>query len=194
MAYPIPQSIRSSRLNIRVMEERDLPAIFACYDNAEIRRYCPPTRWPTMEHAQRWFARIQQRMVDGDAMQFVIELAESAVPIGTCVLFKIDEGSKRAEIGYALGREFWGAGYIQEALRALIDCAFREIELHRLEAEIDPRNAASAKCLIRLGFSHEGTLRERWIDNGEITDSGVYGLLGREWIALHSNFPGSVLP
>ena len=118
-------------------------------------------------------------------MQFVVELTETATVIGTCVLFKIDEGSKRAEIGYALGKAFWRKGYMHEALSALVDYAFRVLELHRLEAEIDPRNDGSAQSLRRLGFKLEGTLRERWIDELEITDSGLYGLLQREWTEQH---------
>ena len=183
----IPPDIRTSRLNIRAMEERDLTAVFACYDNLEVTRYCPPTRWPTMEHARSWFARTQQRIADGTAMQFVVELAESSTVIGTCVLFKIDKDNKCAEIGYALGRQFWGAGYMHEALQALIDNAFQGLKLHRLEATIDPRNENSAKSLIRLGFKLEGTLRESSMDDGQFTHSGRYGLLDREWATLSSS-------
>jgi RimJ/RimL family protein N-acetyltransferase len=55
--------------------------------------------------------------------------------------------------------------------------------MRRLEAEIDPRNTASAKVLERLGFRQEGFLRERWILRGEVSDGGIYGLLAAEWTA-----------
>jgi len=55
------------------------------------------------------------------------------------------------------------------------------MQLHRLEADIDPRNAASAKTLERLGFRREGLMRERWIVEGVVSDSAVYGLLASEW-------------
>lgn len=183
MSFTPPQQIQTDRLKIRALEERDLTGIFACYNNEDVQRYCPPTRWRTMEQAHSWFARMQPRIEEGNAMQFVIELTDAATIIGTCVLFKIDAENKRAEIGYALGKEFWGYGYMHEALSALIDCAFRVLALHRLEAEIDPRNTGSAQSLTRLGFEHEGTLRERWIDAVEISDSGLYGLLNRDWAA-----------
>lgn len=179
--------IRTVRLTIRAFEERDLPAVFACYDNADVTRFCPPVRWPTMQHAHSWFARTQQRVADGDAMQFVVELAESSTIIGTCVLFKIDVDNKRAEIGYALGRPFWGAGYMHETLHALIGNVFRVLQLHRLEATIDPRNENSLKSIARLGFKHEGTLREYWLVDGQFADSGLYGLLARDWAALNSS-------
>ena len=61
--------------------------------------------------------------------------------------------------------------------------ASAQLGLNRVEADIDPRNAASAKPLLRLGFRHEGLLRERWIVNGEICDTAFYGLLKSDWEA-----------
>jgi len=57
-----------------------------------------------------------------------------------------------------------------------------ELGLRRVEADIDPRNARSAKILERLGFIREGYLRERWVVGGEISDTALYGLLAREFI------------
>ena len=70
---------------------------------------------------------------------------------------------------------------MHEALQALLGFAFTDLDLHRLEADIDPRNGASAAALVRLGFREEGLLRERWIVAGEVSDSQLYGLLRREW-------------
>ena len=57
------------------------------------------------------------------------------------------------------------------------------LALNRVEADIDPRNAASANTLERLGFQNEGLLRERWVVDGEVSDSGIYGLLRLDWLA-----------
>ena len=73
---------------------------------------------------------------------------------------------------------------MHEALQALIDNAFQVLGLHRLEATIDPCNENSAISLRRLGFAFEGTQRERWIVDGQFTDSGMYALLDREWAEL----------
>jgi RimJ/RimL family protein N-acetyltransferase len=98
-------------------------------------------------------------------------------------LFHPDLDNRRAELGYALGREHWGKGYMQEALRALLDYSFNELNLHRLEADVDPRNASSIRTLEKLGFRQEGYLRERWLVGGGIQDSLFYGLLRSEWRA-----------
>ena len=75
----------------------------------------------------------------------------------------------------------WGKAYMDEALRALLNYGFGELKLNRVEADIDPRNEASARSLERLGFRKEGYLRERWIVGDEVSDTALYGLLHRDW-------------
>ena len=96
--------------------------------------------------------------------------------------FNLDLAQGRAEIGYAQALAYWGKGYINEALQALLSYAFEEMKLRRLEADVDPRNVASIKTLERLGFEREGYLRERWHVGGEIQDALFYGLLKRQWV------------
>jgi RimJ/RimL family protein N-acetyltransferase len=68
----------------------------------------------------------------------------------------------------------------------LVEHAFTALDLNRLEATIDPRNAASARVLERLGFAHEGTQRERYVVRGETSDSRLYGLLRGDWQAARA--------
>ena len=65
----------------------------------------------------------------------------------------------------------------------MLDWGFRALGLHRIEADIDPRNAASRRLLARLGFTSEGTLRERFFVGDEATDSEIFGLLREQWRA-----------
>jgi RimJ/RimL family protein N-acetyltransferase len=85
-----------------------------------------------------------------------------------------------------LGSAHWGCGYAAEALDAVLGYGFRELGLNRVEADIDPRNAASARVLERVGFCKEGFMPERWIVNGEAADTAFYGLLKRQWDARHA--------
>ena len=73
---------------------------------------------------------------------------------------------------------------MHEALGALVACAFTTMGLRRLEAEVDPRNAASGRLLQVLGFVREGLLRQRWVDRGEAHDVEAYGLLKHEWAGI----------
>lgn len=183
MKFTLPKPIESERVLIRIVEESDLDAIFKVHSNDAVTRFLPYDTWQEMADANSWYERAKGRHADQSAMQFVIAEKHSGTAIGTCLLFNIDAGSGRAEIGYSLGRDYWGAGYMQEALSALLDCAFGELGLRRLEAQIDPRNLSSGKLVTRLGFKKEGLLRQRSVMKGEVNDTDFYGLLCHEWSA-----------
>ncbi len=101
--------------------------------------------------------------------------------IGTCTLHRIEPEHRRAELGYILRRDHWGRGLASEALTALCNHAFGTLRLHRLEADIDPRNAGSIRLVERLGFKWEGHLRQRYFVADDIQDSAIYGLLATDW-------------
>jgi RimJ/RimL family protein N-acetyltransferase len=169
------------RLILRPLTDADAPALYEIHAHSEVMRYWAWPAWTEIGQAHRMIADSQVAYASGSAHQFGIERRADGALVGTCSLFRFHLPSRRAELGYALGRPFWGAGYMNEALHALLDHAFFTLNLHRVEADIDPRNRASAKTLERLGFQKEGHLRERWIVDGEISDTAWYGLLGRAW-------------
>jgi RimJ/RimL family protein N-acetyltransferase len=103
--------------------------------------------------------------------------------IGTLTLFRLDRDHRRAEIGYALASRHWGKGLASEALCLALHHAFDTLQLERIEADTDPRNAPSRRMLERLGFAHEGTLRKRWFVNDEWCDTAFYGLLREDFRA-----------
>ena len=179
---PFPAvTLRTPRLTLRPVADDDAPALFAIFSDRDVMRYWsrPPMTDP--EEAVTLVRDIRAGCARGEALQLAVVRAGVRQAIGTCTLFHFHRTSRRAELGYALARPHWGQGLMHEALVRLVGYAFGELGLHRLEADIDPRNAASARSLARLGFRKEGTLRERWIVAGEVSDSDLYGLLGTEW-------------
>jgi len=102
-------------------------------------------------------------------------------------LFNFHEESKRAEIGYMLDPVYWGLGIMTETLIAIIEYLFKEMQFNRLEADIDPKNKKSAILLKNMGFKFEGKFKERWIVNGLVTDSEMYGLTKKEYLKQSKN-------
>ena len=176
-----PEWIESNRLLIRLVKRTDLPALFEVNSSAEVTALLPYATWQSMADAEAWFSRMEGFQSTGLALQFVVIDQDAARPIGTCLLFRYEEGSARAELGYVLGRPFWGKGLMREGLAALISCAFGPMNLRRIEAEVDTRNQRSSRLLNGLGFTREGVLRERWVAKGELKDVEIHGLLSREW-------------
>lgn len=189
MTFEAPTQIDTPRLVLRLVRASDLPDLLAVNGDEEVTRYLPYAAWKSLADGAAWFERMAKISATGAALQFVIVEKESARAIGTCLLFRYDAASARAEIGYVMGRASWRRGFTHEALSALITHAFRGCELRRLEAEVDPGNVPSNRLLLKLGFTREGTLRERWVSKGVTTDSNLHGLLSREWRGRAS--PGS---
>ena len=183
--------LRTERLTLRPLHASDAPALFAIFSDRRVARYLSGPAWPDIGTAHEHIARHATAMADGHYVCLGIERTRDGALLGDCTLFNWVPQCRRAELGYALGFDAWGQGYMGEALTALLAFGFAELALNRVEADIDPRNLASAKSLERLGFPQEGLLRERWIVEGEVSDSGLYGLLACEW-AAKSGAPGAL--
>jgi ribosomal-protein-alanine N-acetyltransferase len=180
LAFPeLP--IDLARLRLRSIEDSDIDAMFAIYADREVSRYLSFPPMTARAEAEAFVGRIRAGYENGSSWQLAVERREDGALIGTCILFHFHEQSRRAEIGYTLGRPHWSQGYMREALDGLIGIAFGALDLNRLEADIDPRNEPSARILERLGFRREGHLVERWIVAGEKSDTVYYGLLRRDW-------------
>jgi len=166
---------------MRWTSEDDIDALYEIFSDARVMRY-----WSSGPLANREAAAAMQREIANgnrnDTMwKWGLALRDTNKLIGTVTLFHLNLSNGRAEIGYAMGSAYWGKGYMNEALTALIVHAFDVLNLRRLEADVDPRNTPSVRTLERLGFQREGFLRERWHVGGELQDALFYGLLRREW-------------
>ncbi|MFL6672495.1 MAG: GNAT family N-acetyltransferase [Massilia sp.] len=176
-----PTVLKTERLKLRWLDERDAAAQFAIFSDPAVTRYWSRPAWSEQAEAEAWIAKTRQDYSDGTGLRFAVELAATGELIGNASLFGFSDPNRRCELGYALASAHWGKGYAGEAVRAVLDYGFRELGLNRVEADIDPRNVASAAVLERLGFRKEGTMPERWIVNGESADTAYYGLLKRYW-------------
>ncbi len=111
----------------------------------------------------------------------IIDKQTNAV-IGACGFHTWYFEHRRAEIGYALNSDnHKGKGIMSEALKAVIDYGFKEMNLNRIEAFIGPKNEASLRLVQKLNFTKEGHLRQHYFKNNIIEDSLVFALLKEEY-------------
>ena len=173
--------ITAPRVVLRWISEDDIDSLYEIFSNRHVMRYWSTVPLPNREAA----AELQREIAEGNERETMFKwglaLRDSDKVIGTAMLLNLSREDGRAELGYAMAHAYWGKGYMNEALNALVSHAFEVMDLRRLEADVDPRNAASIRVLEKLGFQREGFLRERWHVNGEIQDAFFYGLLRREW-------------
>lgn len=184
-SYPTP-ILTTNRLTLRPLTMMDAADLFAVFSDPAVVRYWSAEPWTSVANAEASIAQALECYRDQSEVRFGIELVETGVLIGTVNLHHIFPQNRRCEIGYALASSYWGKGYAGEALGAALDYGFHELRLNRVEADIDPRNAASAAVLERMGFRKEGFMPERWFVHGEMADTINYGLLKRYWDARPS--------
>lgn len=173
--------LRTERLQLRPYRDSDTEAVFEIRSDPRVMRFWSTPPLTDLEQAREIVSRDIAFFEAGECLALGLERISDGQLIGQCVLFRLDRVCRRAEIGYGLASRAWGQGYMNEALRALVRYGFEQMNLNRIEADIDPLNKASAKTLERLGFRKEGLLRERWIVDGTVSDSEMYGLLRKEW-------------
>lgn len=182
-------TIATSRLTLRTLRATDAGAVFQIFRDPEVMRYwsCLPFENPSQ--AEQLIAQTHLGFEQRTFFQWGIANAEDDRIIGTCTLFALDLQNLRTELGFILARSFWGQGYMQEILQALLAYAFGPLAMHRIEADVDPRNQRCLATLKKIGFQKEGLLRERWFVAGERQDSVFLGLLHADWLAAASQMP-----
>ena len=114
-------------------------------------------------------------------IQLAVEEAASGKLAGAMSLVDISHEDSRAEMGYWIGKPFWGKGYCTEAARSLLSYAFQALELNRVCARYLKRNPASGRVLEKLGMREEGVLRNHNKKWSEFEDVVLCGILRTEW-------------
>jgi RimJ/RimL family protein N-acetyltransferase len=142
------------------------------------------TRWlyfepPTEEQTRAWIDGILARPPETGTV-LAVELRDTGELIGN-VNVVVDPDNRQGEIGFIFDPAHQGHGYATEAARALLDDAFERYGLHRVYGRLEPRNAASARVLEKLGMRREAHLIENEWVKGEWQSEAVYALLAREW-------------
>lgn len=119
----------------------------------------------------------------GRWLQLAVELKEAGELIGDVAFRVKNNDARQTVIGYSFASTHWQKGYATEALTALLDYLFEDVDMHRITADCDVENTGSWKTLEKLGFRREAHFIESFSVNGEYTSEYHYGILQREWRA-----------
>jgi len=174
-------TLHTARLRLRPFTGADADALFSLHSSAHVMRYWDSPPWTDRSRTDWFLARCGQLAEEGSGVRLAIDRVSDDTFLGWCSLTHWVPEHRRASLSYIFDEAAWGSGYATEAARAVLQWAYDTLDLNRVQAEVDTRNAASAHVLEKLGFVREGTLREDCVVDGDVSDSWVYGLLRREW-------------
>jgi len=178
--------IRTERLTLRLMTAADVDDVHAYQGREDVSQYLlhePRSRDEVAEWVEKYGAATRLAQ-DHDWIEPAIDLDGRV--IGHMYLNLATVENLGAEIGWTLHPDFFGQGYAGEAATAILDLAFGELGLHRVRAELDPRNDASIALCRRLGMREEALFVKDLMFKGDWADTGVYAILADEWAARRS--------
>jgi len=173
---PFPQ-IATERLLLREITKADAADLFALRSNNDLMRYIDRPLAQTMQDALNLIEIIITALKNNDGITWAITLKNDPQLIGTIGLWRIIKEHYRAEIGYLLSDAFQRQGIMQEAITAVINYGFNIMQLHSIEANVNPNNTASIMLLEKNKFIREAYFRENYYYNGKFIDSLVYSLI-----------------
>jgi ribosomal-protein-alanine N-acetyltransferase len=174
--HPFPQ-LQTERFLFRKLELEDQEAIFEIRSNPEVMKYIPRPVAQTLADAATHIESVLTLLQENNGLTWAIEEKQSKQLIGTIGFWRFEKENYRAEIGYILNPKWHNKGVMHEALSVTIPFAFEHIQLHSIEAVIDPDNIASAKLLEKNKFRREGFYKENCFFGGRFLDSAVYSLV-----------------
>ena len=172
----------NDQTRLRSVVPEDAPQLFALVDR-------------NRPHLRQWMSWVNATISADDIRTFIQSAIDQAtknhgpvcsilyrgVLVGICGYKPINCKDKCGELGYWLAESFTGRGIMTECVKTLINYAFDELLLNRVELRAATDNHRSRAIAERLGFTHEGNLRDaEWV-NDHYVDQAVYSVLRREW-------------
>ena len=172
--------LQTERLILRPLKESDDAAIFEYSKNPNVG---PNAGWKPHESIEETREIMKTVFLDKEGV-FGIVLRETGKLFGSIGLVSDAkrENDKARMLGYAIGEEYWGHGYITEAAHALIEFGFNELKLDLISAYCFPFNARSKRVLEKLGLKYEGRLAQSDVRfDGIILDNECFALLAKDY-------------
>ena len=181
MRHAGTQIIQTPRLTLRKIEVADGEMMFRNWANDdEVSRYMRWTAHQDVEETkaiiQGWFNEYQE----DSTYHWGICLGDGEI-IGSVGVIMTAEYDFKAEMGYCIGRRFWGLGYTSEAVRAVIDYMFANTDIERIEAYHSVLNPASGKVMANAGMRREGFAKHKYKSRDGFQDCDLYGIVREEW-------------
>lgn len=168
---PFP-TLETERLVLRKLAHSDALQILKMRGNEEAMAYIPRPRLKSEDEALEFIGAVLEAMAEGKAINWVIAPKENPeVLMGVLGYYNINYETNSAELGYMLESNYWGKGYVPEAVKEVEKFGKNSLKFLFVEAIIDPRNGNSRKVLEGANFKFDRRVNGELIFEGETLDS-----------------------
>ena len=173
-------TLETKRLVLRPFSPSDAEAQQVIINDREIAANTRSIEYPYPEGAAlAWIGKHAELWKKGESAIFAICLKSNGKLTGAIGL-EIEEQDQNAELGYWLGRNYWGQGICSEAAAEVVRFGFETLALHKIHAHHMTRNPASGRVLEKIGMKKEGLLRSHVRKWGVFEDIEIYGMLASD--------------
>ena len=170
-------TIQTQRLILRSLTIADAPEVQRLASDRDIAATTLSIPHPYEDGmAEAWIETHPEAYEKGKAVFFAITLRDNGILCGAIGL-GIDKENNNAELGYWVGKPYWGKGYCTEAAKAIVQYGFETLGLHRIHAAHFARNLASGRVMQKIGMHLEGCKRQHILKWGNFEDLVLYGIL-----------------
>ncbi|KAA8787565.1 ribosomal-protein-alanine N-acetyltransferase [Paenibacillus sp. 4624] len=172
--------LETSRTILRKIEKNDVQDIYSYCSDPEVSKY---TTWhPHMkiEDTENFVDFIIDKYNKSQISPWGIQDKKTDKIIGTCDFVGWDINHHKAEIGYALSRDYWGQGYMTECVKKIIEFGFEHMDLVRIEARCISANTGSSRVMEKSGMEFEGVFRKHVFIKGKFEDLKMYSIINEK--------------
>ena len=172
--------LHSNRLELVEIKTNHLPDLFLLFGDSEVVKFYNLLPFDNENQGQRLIELYQKRFSENTGIRWGIALKGSQNIIGT-IGYNSFVLNHRATIGYDLQKKFWSQGFMQEAIKLVLEFGFNQLKVNRVDAEVMLENVVSEKVLQKLNFKKEGVLRDWLYWNEKHYDMSMYSLLRMDY-------------
>jgi ribosomal-protein-alanine N-acetyltransferase len=172
--------VRGPELSLRYARPEDAPRLFELASDIEVTRYFSWGPYTSRRQAVDYIQNLDRKRIEGERLELVVDHHEAGV-IGVTGLSEFSLRDRRAVLGTWHGQKWWGTGANRQSKALVLALAFAGLRLGRVTAWCGTENRRSQAALEKLGFVHEGVLRQWHVHGGDPKDVISYSMLRAEW-------------
>lgn len=176
------KTLETNRLILRKFKIEDAEEAFTSWtSDPEVTEFLKWSPHPNVEYTKEIISKWITDYEDNKCYHWTIVLKEINKPIGAIAVGILNEDTKSANLGYCMGKKWWGKEIMPEAGRALIKYLFEEVGFNRIAAVQAATNPKSGRAMQKMGMKYEGTLRSAGFCNKGVIDEVWYSILREEY-------------
>ena len=174
--------ILGDTMRLRAIEKEDLPRFVTWLNDPDVCRYLTLYNPLSQAQEEKWFENILNRPVEEQPLVIEIQVDKAWESVGNISFLNMDQHSRNAELGLFIGKKnFWGKGIGTKAIGLMLDYGFKTLNFHRIYLRVFEQNKRGIRCYEKVGFHHEGSMREAQFLDGEYVDVLLMSILRKEW-------------